>query len=221
MAHFIKYLKYLKFLPKTLYVNTRFKCFPKLKLPFFPLIVTSRLRLYCDATARIDAGPGSYLRLGYGSGGVAAFEHTGINLEFYDAAVLSLDGVSIIGYGSSICVHSNALLHIGSGTYLAGNTLIKCAKSIIIGKDCAISWNVTLMDSDFHPWSINGEIREMSQAIIIEDHVWIGNNVIILKGITIGSGSIVGAGSVVTSSVPKNSMVAGNPARILHKEVAW
>jgi acetyltransferase-like isoleucine patch superfamily enzyme len=52
---------------------------------------------------------------------------------------------------------------------------------------------------------------------MISDFVWIGANVIILKGVTIGEGAIVGAGSVVTKDVPPYTIVAGNPARIIRE----
>lgn len=51
--------------------------------------------------------------------------------------------------------------------------------------------------------------------IVIKDFVYIGNNSLIMPGITIGEGSLVAAGSVVTKSVPDNVVVAGNPARII------
>lgn len=51
--------------------------------------------------------------------------------------------------------------------------------------------------------------------IIIKDNVYIGNNCLILPGITIGCNVIVAAGSVVTKSIPDNSVVGGNPAKIL------
>jgi acetyltransferase-like isoleucine patch superfamily enzyme len=51
--------------------------------------------------------------------------------------------------------------------------------------------------------------------ISIEDDVWIGANVIILKGITVGRGSVIGAGSVVTRSIPPGQIWVGNPARFV------
>ena len=218
---FLHLIKYCKVIPGILYLNARLRCSPKSTAPFFPLIITSRFRLHCESSVKISAKPGCYLRLGYGSGGIAAFENTGINLETYKNALIKLSGSSIVGYGSSICVYENGILSVANNTYFAGNLTIKCAKEIHIGSDCAISWGVTIIDSDFHPWSVNGEARKILAPIIIEDHVWIGNNAIILKGVTIGAGSIVGAGSVVTKNVPKNCLVAGNPAKIIHRNVVW
>jgi maltose O-acetyltransferase len=53
--------------------------------------------------------------------------------------------------------------------------------------------------------------------VIIEDDVWIGARVIILKGVRVGRGAIIGAGAVVTKNVPPFSVVAGNPARVIRK----
>ncbi len=51
--------------------------------------------------------------------------------------------------------------------------------------------------------------------IVIEDDVWIGTNVIILRNVKIGKGAIIGAGSVVTKDIPSYSIVAGNPAKVI------
>lgn len=56
-----------------------------------------------------------------------------------------------------------------------------------------------------------------SGGITIEDDVWIGGNVTVLKGVTIGRGAVVAAGSVVTRSVPPFNVAAGVPARILRE----
>lgn len=57
----------------------------------------------------------------------------------------------------------------------------------------------------------------VAKAIVIEDHVWIATNAIILPGVSLGRGAVVGAGAVVTKDVPPLGIVAGNPARLLEK----
>ena len=54
---------------------------------------------------------------------------------------------------------------------------------------------------------------EMDKPVKIEDNVWVGMNVTILKGVTIGGNSITGACSVVTKDIPENTMAFGVPAK--------
>ncbi|MCZ8192279.1 MAG: DapH/DapD/GlmU-related protein, partial [Microcystis sp. LE19-338.1B] len=61
------------------------------------------------------------------------------------------------------------------------------------------------------------DVDIQSAPVVIEDHVWIGFNVGILKGVTIGKGAIIGAGSVVTKDVEPFTVVAGNPAKIIKR----
>ena len=56
---------------------------------------------------------------------------------------------------------------------------------------------------------------ENDEEVIIEDDVWCGANVTILKGVTIGNGSVVAAGAVVTKSFPPYSIIGGVPAKLL------
>lgn len=60
-------------------------------------------------------------------------------------------------------------------------------------------------------------INNVSKAIKVGNHVWIGRDALILKGVTIGDGAIVAARAVVTHNVPPNTIVAGNPAKIVKK----
>ena len=59
------------------------------------------------------------------------------------------------------------------------------------------------------------KLPENDQPVVIEDGVWTGANVIILKGVTIGRGSVVAAGSVVTKSCAPYSIIGGVPAKLI------
>ena len=78
--------------------------------------------------------------------------------------------------------------------------------------------NLTTLNHDFNPENRSGTY---AKPIHIKKNAWIGIAATILPGITIGENSIVGAGSVVTKDVPDNTIVAGNPARIIKNEVYW
>lgn len=56
---------------------------------------------------------------------------------------------------------------------------------------------------------------EITKPIVIGDNVYIGNNVILLPGITIGNNVVIGAGAVVARSIPDNSVAVGVPARVI------
>ena len=58
---------------------------------------------------------------------------------------------------------------------------------------------------------------EVAKAIVIEDNVWIGGGAILLPGVRVGRNAVVGAGAVVTHSVPADTVVAGNPARVIRE----
>jgi len=58
---------------------------------------------------------------------------------------------------------------------------------------------------------------EVAKPVVIEDNVWIGGAAILLPGVTIRRNAVVGAGAVVTHDVPANTVVAGNPARVIRE----
>lgn len=88
--------------------------------------------------------------------------------------------------------------------------------SIRVGRRTLIGPYTWITDADFH--DIAPELRHTpgkSSPVIIEENVWIGARVIILKGVKIGSNAVVGAGCVVSIDVPEGTIVAGNPMRII------
>ena len=77
-------------------------------------------------------------------------------------------------------------------------------KTVIWGRDHGIDLDMPMKHQEHH-----------KESILIEDDVWIGAQVTILKGVNVRKGAVIGAGSVVTKDVPKNAVVVGNPAKIV------
>lgn len=122
-------------------------------------------------------------------------------------------------------------IHIGKGVSLgSGITMFATRAKIYIGDKTFTGPNVTIMTGD-HPFDIKGvfiadnmknnlsasgyDITPYDRDVIIDEDVWIGCNVTILKGVHIGRGSIIAAGSVVTKSFPAYSIVGGVTSRWL------
>ena len=85
---------------------------------------------------------------------------------------------------------------------------------ITIKNNVLIGHNVVIATLN-HNQNPNERASILPKSVIIKDHVWIGSNSTILPGVTINEGAIVAAGSVVTKNVEKNTIVAGNPAKII------
>jgi acetyltransferase-like isoleucine patch superfamily enzyme len=114
-------------------------------------------------------------------------------------------------------------VRIGSFCTLVG--AIVCSNSRILIDDYAfLAHEVVLADSvaAVPPDSVvsTPEVMEPETSIAIGRNVWIGARAILLRGARIGEGSIVGAAAVVDFEVPPNSVVAGNPARIVRRIAA-
>jgi acetyltransferase-like isoleucine patch superfamily enzyme len=140
---------------------------------------------------------------------------------------LELQGSVVVAGGARWDVGPDARLTIGGGTYFSPNTLIVAANRITIGADCAIAWDVQIVDADFHAHGPMGGLHDshhskFTSAIDIGDNVWIGSNTKIYKGVSIANGCVIAGGSVVVKSISEpNSLIAGSPARIVKSAVEW
>jgi acetyltransferase-like isoleucine patch superfamily enzyme len=132
---------------------------------------------------------------------------------------LVVNGNFKIFSGATIFINKNASLILGTG-YINNNLTLHCVEKIEIGEEVAIGENVCIRDSDSHIILSNAN-QNMTRAVSIGNHVWVGMNVTILKGVTIGDGAIIAACSVVTRDVPPNCLAAGVPAKVIKKNVKW
>ena len=105
---------------------------------------------------------------------------------------------------------------IGDRVFVGKGCEFNIRKRIEIGSNSLIASGCKFIDHD-HEMTIGvGPMRGLScpdAAITLEEDVWLGVNVVVLKGVTIGRGAVVGAGAVVTKSVPAYEIWAGIPAR--------
>lgn len=114
---------------------------------------------------------------------------------------------------------------IGDNTTMEGNTQLAACEGtkIVIGNDCMFAHNVNFRTTDSHS-IINDDGNRINQAkdIIIGNHVWIGTDVLVLKGTCIPDNCVVSAKALVAShEYEKNSIIGGVPARQIKCNVNW
>lgn len=133
-------------------------------------------------------------------------------------------GRAYIGSGSSISVGKEACLELGDNFKISASSIIDCNKYIKVGNDCLFSWDILIMDSDYH--SIvdkKGEKINYPREIAIGNHVWIGCRCTILKGTSLPDNIVVSAGSLVTNGIPKSNCIIGGHGQInyLKNNINW
>jgi acetyltransferase-like isoleucine patch superfamily enzyme len=126
-----------------------------------------------------------------------------------------------------LCCYDGGRITIGDHSGMSG-AVLSARAHIHIGDHVNIGGGVRIYDHDFHsldaadrrdPVRNTGNCR--SEPVTIGNDVFIGAGAIVLKGVTVGDRTIIGAGAVVTlRDIPPDSVVAGNPARILDRRDA-
>ena len=146
-------------------------------------------------------------------------------------------GESSLVDGKFVFEKETGEIKVGDRVFIGGGTNFICINGINVGNDVMFSWGCTIIDNNAHSliwderkhdvmdWKKGidenklGAYKDWSNVtsapILIKNKVWVGFNVIILKGVTIGEGAVVAAGSVVTKDVPDYAVVAGNPAKVI------
>jgi maltose O-acetyltransferase len=107
-------------------------------------------------------------------------------------------------------------IHIGDRTFANFGLMALDVAKIVIGDDVQIGPNVQLL-TPTHP--TDAQLRrakwEAAKPITLGDNAWLGGGAMVLAGVVVGENAVVGAGAVVTKDVPPNTIVMGNPARVV------
>ena len=122
---------------------------------------------------------------------------------------------------SIIMARAGAKVVLEDDVRMSGVT-IYARESIRIGKHTSIGGNVKIFDHDFHPIDPQERLDHPNSGmktapVDIGENVFIGANVIILKGSNIGNNCVIGAGAVVSGAFEDNSVIVGNPAKVIRK----
>lgn len=130
---------------------------------------------------------------------------TGANCHIESDVCFKFDGIWQLGPS----------IVIGDRVFVGRDCELNIRRRLQIGDDCLIASGCKFIDHD-HGSQVGSPMNTqpgIDSPIVLENDVWLGVNVIVLKGVTIGQGAIVGAGAVVTKSIPTLEIWAGVPAR--------
>lgn len=127
-----------------------------------------------------------------------------------------------LGCGHYIFVSQNATLTIGTeGTLLGAYCKLICFESITIGNRVRMAWEAQLIDSNFHYFE--GEnTAPLTKPIVLNDNLWIGNRVTIMRGTVLPSNTTVASNSLLNKDYTEygeNILLGGMPAKLLKKNI--
>ena len=106
-------------------------------------------------------------------------------------------------------------INIGNNVLLCPGVRLDSASEIEVGDNCMFAAGSYVTDADWHDIYDRTKPVGSTKKVTLHKNVWIGDSAIVCKGVTIGENSVIGAGSIVTKDIPKNSIAAGNPARVV------
>ncbi len=203
-------------LPNTLIFNFRY--FPFTKACRLPVLVSHRMKLV-KLGGSVELANYHFGAVRLGPADVDVFPDGGrLGVWRVEGRVRFGDGVRI-GPGTSLVCTGD--LDLADHVLTNARVSIYCAKQIVIGRDALISWDVTIVDNDFHKlYDVDRNWINPPAPIIIGERVWIGFGATIAKDTRLAAGTVIGAGAVVRGDFnDPNCVLSGNPARLVRRGI--
>ena len=158
--------------------------------------------------------------------------YTGKNCLFEGSSNIQLGKNIIFGDGTKLAAISsfsssyakqqfNPILRIGNNVQVTASLQVYAMKEIIIEDNVLFAANVFISDG-FHGYNrIDIPYKDQAmfnlEPVFIGEGCWIGQNAVIMPGVTVGKFAIIGANSVVNKKIPEYSIAVGNPARVIKR----
>lgn len=207
-------------LPKTIYFNFKYFNFKQaMKLPILMSYNTVLLSTKGKITINRPIKT-AMIRIGFGNVGIFDKSKSRTILNIYGEIIFN--GRADIGHGSRISINAVGKLILGDNFKISAESSIICREKITFGDNCLLSWDILIMDTDFHKITHNGKYTNKNKKISIGEHVWIGCRCTILKGVTIANDTVISANSHIYKSFDsQNILIGGNPAKIIKEDINW
>lgn len=208
---------------RTLYFNMKY--FPPKVAVRLPFLIYNRTDLYKMRGKIILNVPPRIGLVKIGPHGLGTQDVRYSRTMWEVSGTLVVNGKTSIGRGCRISIGNDAMLTLGDNFAITGRSSIVCQKEITFGNDCLLSWDILMMDTDFHHiMNVDGKIINQPRPIHVGNHVWIGCRNTILKGVAIADNVIVSANSTLTKNVVENNCAVGGAGKevlVLKRGIDW
>ena len=237
----------IRSIPKTLRFNLHY--FPLKTALKLPVVVSHRtyLRELHGKVELPEKVETAMVKIGFGD--VGHYDRKRSRGIWQVSGTVSFGGKASIGHGSKISVRG--ALKLGADFNMTAESTIVCAKEIRFGRDCLLSWDILVMDTDEHPLynygqktkglktqdpgvvpcpqvlcpeskHVDNERINPDKPIVVGDHVWVGCKCVLLKGAEVPNNTVVAAGTLLTSSFAgEHQVIGGNPPTVLKRDIRW
>jgi NDP-sugar pyrophosphorylase family protein len=219
MKKYLKFLLRLNF--KTIYFNLKY--LPLKQAIKLPILLSNKVYLKVTAgQIKIDC-PITTGLIHFGYGDVGIFDNKKSRSIWEVSGTVIFKGKCRIGHGSKILVGSSGTVIFGENFEITAETSIVSFSEIKFGNNCLLSWDILVMDTDFHTIKDEfGTIFNEPRPIIIGDKVWIGCRCLVLKGAIVPNNCVIGADSIVNKNLEKdNCLYVGSPCKMIKENISW